>query len=144
VVRQCNPKALGTLTNPEGERKMPQTLTPDFDLLDRGVGIADLIAGPTVATDTDLEFRNDGNMVLAVSNQDAAGITATLVATPDPYGRGGSSVNDEVISIAAGAVGLFPFMALAMFQTGGSTSTSVTLSATANVTLTLIRLTKSL
>jgi len=122
---------------------MPQTLTPDFDLLDRGVGIADLVTGPTAASDTALEFRNDGNMILAISNADAAGITATLTATPDPYGRGGSTVNDEVISIGAGDVGLFPFMALAMFQTGGSTTTSITLSAIANVTLTLIKLTKA-
>lgn len=122
---------------------MPQTLTPDFDLLDRGVGIDDLVTGATAATDVDLEFRNDGDMVLAISNGSGAPMTATLNATPDPYGRGGSGVNDETINIPTGGVGFFPFMAIAMFQTGGSTSTSVTLSTTTSVTLTLIRITKA-
>ena len=122
---------------------MPQTITVVDDLLDRGVGIDDISSGATAATDTDLTFANDGNMILFIINASGAPITATLNATPDPYGRGGAGVNDEAITVPAGETGYFPFMNLAMFQSGGSAATSVTLSVFASVSVRLARITKS-
>ena len=122
---------------------MAQIVTPIADLLDRGEGIADLDAVATPATDNDLDFRNDGNLVAAIVNNSAGVRVATLKATPDPYGRGGAGIADVQISIPAGKVGFFPFMAIAMFQTGGATASRITLDAFATTKIALIRLGKA-
>lgn len=122
---------------------MAVTITPVADLLDRGEGIADLKAIATAVTDVDTDFRNDGNIVAVIFNDDAGARLATLKATPDPYGRGGSGDNDVAISIPAGEVGFFPLMALGMFQTGGQTLTRIVFDAIANTSIALVRLNKA-
>lgn len=119
---------------------MAQVLTPIANLLDRGEGVADLQAALAAATDTELQFANDGNMVLFIDNQSAGVRQVTLKATPDPFGRGGAGTNDVVIDIPAGEVGFFPFMTPAMFGNVGLTTVTLDASATTNVGL--YRLTK--
>lgn len=120
---------------------MPQTLTPIAELLDRGVGVADLQASLVAATDVDLEWRNDGNLVLFIDNQDAGARTVTLKAQPDPFGRGGAGVNDEPISIPAGQMGFIPMHTPAMFNSGGLAA--ATLDATTSTSVGLYRLRKA-
>lgn len=120
---------------------MALTLTPIATLLDRGEGVQDLQGAlASVGAETELNFANDGNLILFIENGDVAAKTATLAAQPDPFGRGGGGVNDEPITIPAGQVGFFPFMSPAMFNNVGITT--VTLSAATNVNVGLYRLSK--
>jgi len=112
---------------------MAQVLTPIATLLNRGIGVADLQAALAAATDTEIQFKNSGDLVLFVDNQSAGVRTVTLKAQPDPFGRGGAGVNDEVIAIPAGEVGFVPFMSPAMFNNGGIASVELDATATTNV-----------
>jgi len=116
---------------------MAQTITAT-EVLDRGIGVADIAAAAVAATDAEITFKNTGSEILFVVNADAGAREATLVAIPDFYGRGGGGDNDEVISVPADGIGMFPLMNVAMF---GSTVT-VNLDATANTSLALFRLRK--
>ena len=109
---------------------------------DQAIGIPDIDAFCVAATVTNIEFRNDGNVLIFVSNGSAGAITATVKSVPDTYGRGGPSDNDndEVISVPAGKVGMFPFASIGMFNAGGLCS--LTLSAFASVKVGLLRQTK--
>ena len=87
-------------------------LTPIATLNDNGRGVADLDGALAQAADTTNSFANDGNTVLVLSNGTAGSITATVKSAPDAYGRGGTADtnNDEVLTIAAGKVAIFPFL----------------------------------
>jgi len=117
------------------------TLTPIATLPNLGNGIASIQAALSAAADLSNDFANDGNIVLFVHNGDAATKDVTLVAEPDPYGRGGSGNNDVTVTIPAGETAFFPFMAAAMFNSGGSAT--FTLSAITSVDIGIYRLTKS-
>ncbi len=112
---------------------MAQVLTPIATLLNRGIGVADLQAALEAATDTELQFKNSGDLVLFVDNQSAGVRTVTLKAQPDPFGRGGAGVNDEIINIPAGEVGFIPFMDAAMFNSGGIVSVELDAVLTTNI-----------
>lgn len=119
-----------------------QNISQEF--YDLGKGIADLDAACTAAAGTAIEFFNDGNVLVAISNGSAGAITATLKSAPDPYGRGGPSDtdNDEVLSVPAAKLGLFMFANPGGFNSGGLCS--LTLSAAASVKVGLFRITKVL
>lgn len=119
---------------------MAQVLTPLANILDRGVGVDDIEAAGVAATDTELQFANDGNLVLFVANASGGNRVVTLVAQPDPFGRGGGGVNNVVLTIPTTAYGFFPFMSPAMFNNVGIAT--VTLDAIASTTLALYRLIK--
>ena len=112
------------------------------EYLDRGAGTADLDA-LLVAAATSMEFKNDGNIVVVVSNASAGSVTATLKSQPDPYGRGGPSDadNDEVYTIAAGKIAFIPLMHPGMWNLSGVAQ--ITLSSATSVTVGFIRLTKA-
>jgi hypothetical protein len=119
---------------------MAQVLNPIATLLDRGIGVPDIAAVAIAATDTELQFANDGNLLLFIDNNDAGVRVATLQATPDPFGRGGGGVNNVVLNIPAGEKGFFPFANPAMFNNVGITT--VVLDAFANTNVALYRLVK--
>lgn len=113
---------------------MAQKITP-IEMVDRGEGVADLQASLTTATEVELEYNNDGNVVTFIQNDDAGARVATLNSVPDPFGREG----DVAISIPAGQTGLFAFANPAMF--GGQAS--ITLDAFASTEVGCYRFTKN-
>lgn len=119
-----------------------QNITAEY--YDLGKGIADLDAACVAASGTAIEFYNDGNVLVVISNGSAGAITATIKSAPDPYGRGGPSDNDndEAISVPAAKVGLFVFANPGGFNSGGLCS--LVLSASASVKVGLFRVTKVL
>ena len=50
---------------------------------DQAIGIPDIDAFCVAATVTNIEFRNDGNVLIFVSNGSAGAITATVKSVPD-------------------------------------------------------------
>ena len=119
---------------------MAQKLEPIAKLLNRGEGVADVQAALAAATDTDIVFDNGGDAILYIHNGDVSSKTATLKAEPDPFGRGGGGTNDVALTIPAGETAFYPFMAPAMFNSGGQVT--VELSATTSVSVGVYLLTK--
>lgn len=117
------------------------TYNPIASLGDIGKGVADIDAALTTATALTNDFYNDGNVVLFVSNGSATAVTLTIKSQPDPYGRGGSGVGDETLSIPAGKMAVVPFMNPAMFNAAGLTT--FTLSAFASVKVGIYRFIKN-
>lgn len=125
---------------------MAQTLVvaPAFDLLDQAVGIASIDASAAVPTSTDLNFLNSGSEVLLIS-AGATGLSATVKAQPDPYGRGGGNAggggddNDVTTVIPSGGIALIPFANPAMFNAGGVVSVVLTNITTCKVLLIRMR-----
>lgn len=107
--------------------------------LDRGIGRTDIVAD-MVAAAVAMEFKNNGNIIVMINNGSGGSVTATLKAVADPYGRGGSTVGDEVIIIPTLKIGFFPFSNPAMFNNGGATQ--VTLSSATTVTVGFFELLK--
>jgi len=120
-----------------------QVLNPIKSILDLGVGILDIDASLAAATGLELQFFNDGNTIMFISNGSASPVTATLVSAPDTFGRGGTgdTQNDEAIIIPAGKMGMFPFMAPSAFNKGGLVN--VTLSSFATIKVGIYRLVKA-
>jgi len=117
---------------------MTTTLTPIATLTDRGVGVADIDAALVAATEVGHVFTNDGNIMAFISNGGGVAVTATLVAEPDPYGRG-ATANDEVISIPAGGVGMFSLANPAMFNAGGLAALNLSVFASVKIGIYRIR-----
>lgn len=117
------------------------TLTPVATRDDTGVGIADIVALLANAADLQNDFVNDGNNVLFVNNGSASPLVVTLIAEPDPFGRGGGGVGDEAITIPAGKLGMFPFASPAMFNSGAKAA--FTLDATATIKIGIVKIKKN-
>lgn len=113
---------------------MPQII-PIVELVDRGEGVADLQASLVAATEVELSFNNDGNVVNFIQNDSAGVRTVTLNSVADPFGR----VGDVVIAIPAGQTGMFAFPSPAMF--GGAAT--MTLDAFATTLIGAYRFTKN-
>jgi hypothetical protein len=62
------------------------TLAVTKELLDRGRIEYDIENTIAVAASTQMDFRNDGNLILLVFSG-TTGTTLTLKGQPDPYGR---------------------------------------------------------
>lgn len=111
-----------------------------LSFLDRGIGRADLMAD-LVAAASAMEFKNNGNIVCIINNGNGSSCTATVKAVADPFGRGGSTVGDQVLTIATTKVGFIPLMHPALFNNGGLTQ--ITLSVTSTVTVGFLELLKA-
>ena len=116
------------------------TVSSSNVLDDNGARILDLDGALAAAADTSNDFFNNGDVVLVVSNGGASAVTATIKGQPDPYGRGGATVGDVAMAVAAGKIGISGLLNPAMFNSGGKTT--FTLSATASVKIGVIRLRK--
>ena len=110
-----------------------------LSFLDRGIGRSDPVAD-LVAAAASMEVRNNGNIVCFISNGSMASVTATVKAVPDPFGRGGSTVGDQALTVAAGKIGFIPFMHPALFNNGALTT--ITLSSATTVTVGFFELLK--
>lgn len=125
---------------------MAQTLTvaAAYDLLDQAVGIPSIDAAGAVPTSTDLNFLNSGNEVLFIS-AGATGLTATVKAKADPYGRGGGAAggggddNDQATVIPANGVAFISFANPAMFNAGGQAEVTLSNITTCKVLLARLR-----
>lgn len=121
---------------------MAQTLTvaAAYDFLDQGLGIPSIDAAAVAPTSTDLNFLNSGNENLLVS-AGATGLTVTVKAVADPYGRGGNNAgggaddNDVATVIPASGVALISFANPAMFNLGGQINVVLSNITTAKVLL---------
>lgn len=104
------------------------TLTPIATLDDKGQS-ANITAGLVAAVDLVNDFLNDGNVVIVIRNTDTNAKTLTISGQPDPFGRGGSTVGDVVLNLAAGNVtpqiDLSSLLNPAMFNIGGKCTTTI-------------------
>lgn len=116
------------------------TLVPASTLNDSGGKIVDLDGALAAATATSNDFFNSGNEIYVVSNASAGVRNVTVVAQPDPYGRGGATVGDIAIAIPAGKIGITSLLNPASFNAGGKCT--VTLDATATTKHGIIRFLK--
>lgn len=120
---------------------MATTVYTPVERSDLGVGIADIettiMAGAAALT---CQWYNSGNELFFVNNGSGAPITATLKAVPDNFGRGGSTIGDQALTVAAGKIGMFPFAAPQGYNTGGLAT--VEISSIATVTVGVLRVLK--
>ena len=120
---------------------MATTVHTPIEKNDLGVGIADL-AGTAIATSAALtnQWYNTGNEIVFISNGSMSSITATLKAVPDNFGRGGSTVGDQALTVAASKIGMFPFAAPQGFNTGGLATVEISLAT--SITFGVVRILK--
>src|SRR3954462_7301292 len=97
-----------------------------------------------VAAAASMEFPNDGDVIVLLRSTAVGTVTATLVAQPDPYGRGGATVGDVILTIPIGSttpqMAMFPQINPAMFNNLGIAQ--ITLNSATNVTVAFVRLKK--
>lgn len=113
------------------------TLNPADTLDDSGDSIVDIDAALAAAADLSNDFFNHGDQIIVCSNASAGVRTLTVTGRRDPYG---ALVDNLVVAIPAGKIGMTSFLNPAMYNSGAKCT--FTLDATATTKIGIIKLRK--